>query len=77
MENGGECFLVLDERLKVAHRHLKMIKELRALLEDEGLVAGRYAVGGRAKRLVVLLNEEVGGREERLATLKVFSCAHV
>jgi hypothetical protein len=41
VENGGKCFLVLDERFEVAHRYLKMVQELRALLEDEGLVAGR------------------------------------
>jgi hypothetical protein len=38
---GGKCFLVFDEGFEMAHRHLKMVKELRALLEGEGLVARR------------------------------------
>ncbi len=42
VEDGGECFLMLDEIFEVAHRYLKMVKEMRALLENEGLVAGRW-----------------------------------
>jgi hypothetical protein len=30
---GGKCFLVFDEGFEIAHRHVKMVKEVRALLE--------------------------------------------
>ncbi len=38
---GGKRFLVFDEGFEIAHRHVKMVKEVRALLEGEGLVARR------------------------------------
>jgi hypothetical protein len=41
VKDGGKCFLVFDEGFEMAHRHLKVVKELRALLEGEGLVVRR------------------------------------
>jgi hypothetical protein len=41
VKDGGKCFLVFDEEFEVAYRHLKIVKELRALLEGECLVARR------------------------------------
>ncbi len=41
VENGGQCFLVFDEGFERAHRHVKMIEEVRALLKGKCLVAWR------------------------------------
>ena len=41
VEYGGKFFLVFDEGFERAHRHVEIVKEVRALLEGEGLVARR------------------------------------
>ncbi len=50
----------------MAHRNLARV--------NESSVVGRKTVDGRAKEIVVRLNEEVCGSKECVATLIVFSC---
>ena len=73
MENGGQCFLVFDEGFERAHRHVKMIEEVRALLKGKCLVAWGYAGVGRARGFDVCQNKIVCGSEICLATLDEFS----
>ncbi len=41
VEDGGKCLLMLDGGFELNHRLLKVVEEMLALLDMEGLVAGR------------------------------------
>ena len=77
VENGGQSFLVFDEGFERAHRHVKMIEEVRALLKGKCLVAWRYAGVGRARGFDVGKNKSVCGSEICLATLDECSCVRL
>jgi hypothetical protein len=41
VKDGGKCLLMFDDGFELNHRLLQMVEEMLALLEVEGLVAGR------------------------------------
>ena len=41
VEDGGKCLLMLDDGFKLHYGFLKVVEEMLALLEMEGLIAGR------------------------------------
>ena len=41
VEDGGKCLLMLDDGFKLHYGFLKVVEEMFALLEMEGLIAGR------------------------------------